>query len=1511
MASGDINLNLNVLDKSGSIKSRTQEAKELNRELDKAANRPTGTRSGSMAAYRAGAVPSPDEGVEYNRGRGVAGITGAGARDFANQAQGLGGLVRLYATWAANIYAVGAAFTALENAFQKTRTLEAAEMLGQRVGLSMRGLAKDLQEVSNYALSLEQATQFANLGTSAGISGTQQRNLVQIATGAAAATGRDTQDAIRRIIQGTAKQEQEILDELGIFIKAKDAYERYAKEFDIKGGAEALSAQQRLAAYANEVERAGEKWKDFASIEDPFAKFKAKGSEAIFSILEVVNQGLKPILSFLAESEGAITSLALLISVSLTKRALPELGNAIRDAFNFTKYANEAKAREDIDKYTKIFEDATDRIQSIRDRQASLAKNIPDARAEFTSTFAQDLGGRQGSQQRVTTAIFGTESKPVDLSKYKQVADVEKAISVSLKEQVSAAADKEQRLQKLIQLGLVEKTSTTESLVLSEKAKKIAAETLVLLERQVAVKSQIASLELQAGVAVQAQEQAMNTLESIEKTGGGYVKSIMAANSATGIFARSVAGARATLAAFQAGLGAASAASAILTANLSGGFISSLLNIRNTISQLGGLIAASTVGLTGMAAAASAAGTAVGVLSAAVSRLIGFILGPVMIAVTLWQLFGDKILRLVGITSEYDDAIKKIKETEAERLKGLTATVSALDRVNKEQRAGVTSAKQDEEFANRRLQIIINRRSELDKLIQKLDEAKEAQDRLDKSGAKGTVAEDGGITFASSQDEVKYWKTLSKEAKGYEQDVKVIYDGLADIAAQRGKIERGEIKLTKQEQTVALNELSRASLILERQRIGIAERVAGAETASIEKVKQALGNSTDDVLKRFDKLLGKTEEFEGSKLFKNDTIREFAKNMVNTVGLLAQLPTTATSSIKTATEGLLEYANKAQQAGVDMAEYIGILTAIQLLAQNLSNMDMSESARGAAESLLQRYQQQLKEIQGKTTTALASSRANTGGAKSRPDLVDMPDFAKRIAAVEKAGNVELEILRNNNDAALKLTDIRERGLVLSADTAYSDRNKIITQSEQQELELLKSNRQERTAEYQRALKEAQDVYAKNVAKAGKDTEALQSADKAYNNTIVQLVNSQEAFVDITDKRIAQINSNKTIREAENQAQLNRRLVEGARAVSQLRQSYEDFWDDERFAQRQDREEQEFTSRNRLSDPETQAVEAARFRESQRYDRLIRQQERDVRDLDRRFQTTTDFTEASSLFDQLAAAEDQLKKLKQEAPNSIARIGEQMRGAFRKDAVSSQIQAVEDRFKQAFTSIGDKIEEFVRTGKTSFKDLFQSLLSDLIKMELRWQFSSMWDAMRGNPKAPGSGPLSMGFDWLKGFLNKGSAATTSTSSMDLAGGSADLLMAKGGAFDYAMPVNKFAQGGTFTNSIVSSPTLFKFAQGTGLMGEAGPEAIMPLTRDSSGTLGVRAQGANQPAPKVDVVVINNSKDKAETKETTDSRGNRRIEVIVGDMVSGEMSRPGSATQSAMRSNFNLTPALVRR
>lgn len=68
--------------------------------------------------------------------------------------------------------------------------------------------------------------------------------------------------------------------------------------------------------------------------------------------------------------------------------------------------------------------------------------------------------------------------------------------------------------------------------------------------------------------------------------------------------------------------------------------------------------------------------------------------------------------------------------------------------------------------------------------------------------------------------------------------------------------------------------------------------------------------------------------------------------------------------------------------------------------------------------------------------------------------------------------------------------------------------------------------------------------------------------------------------------------------------------------------------------------------------------------------------------------------------------------------------------------------------------------------------------------------------------------------------------------------------KGGSFVQGR-VQPFARGG-----VVSGPTTFPMHSGTGLMGEAGPEAIMPLARGADGRLGVRGAGAGS---RINVVI----------------------------------------------------------
>lgn len=256
----------------------------------------------------------------------------------------------------------------------------------------------------------------------------------------------------------------------------------------------------------------------------------------------------------------------------------------------------------------------------------------------------------------------------------------------------------------------------------------------------------------------------------------------------------------------------------------------------------------------------------------------------------------------------------------------------------------------------------------------------------------------------------------------------------------------------------------------------------------------------------------------------------------------------------------------------------------------------------------------------------------------------------------------------------------------------------------------------------------------------------------------------------------------------------------------------------------------------------------------------------------------------------------LERYNQRIRNSDTEIANMLKG--------ERITAYGNAFENVFNGMADAIVTFAQTGKLSFKGLIDAMLVDLLRFELRAQTTALYRGMGG---AKGIFDMIGGGGWQSGTQTSGA-----TVGGPMSGGGQSMVatplpaLALGGA--YSDGVKMFAKGGSFTNSIVDSPTLFKFAKGTGMMGEAGPEAIMPLRRGADGSLGVAATGGGS---NTQVTVINNSGVQAQTKESTDSRGNRSIEVIIGDMVSGELSRNNSASQKTMNSTFGLQPKLIRR
>ncbi|EFE93950.1 phage tail tape measure protein, TP901 family [Serratia odorifera DSM 4582] len=105
---------------------------------------------------------------------------------------------------------------------------------------------------------------------------------------------------------------------------------------------------------------------------------------------------------------------------------------------------------------------------------------------------------------------------------------------------------------------------------------------------------------------------------------------------------------------------------------------------------------------------------------------------------------------------------------------------------------------------------------------------------------------------------------------------------------------------------------------------------------------------------------------------------------------------------------------------------------------------------------------------------------------------------------------------------------------------------------------------------------------------------------------------------------------------------------------------------------------------------------------------------------------------------------------------------------------------------------------------------------------------------------------------------------------------------GGNYPGTVPMFANAKGGVYSSpslsaysgQVVSQPTTFAFAKGAGLMGEAGPEAIMPLKRGADGSLGVQANGAtgNQTLINVDITINPDGSSQVQATSGFESAGN---------------------------------------
>jgi hypothetical protein len=265
---------------------------------------------------------------QTKQNKGVAGATSNSTKAFSKMTTGItGGLVPAYAVLAANVFALTAAFGALQRAFSAELLEQGLIRVGNAAGQNLPYVAEGLKEISGAAVSLEARMRSTALAFSAGFSTEQLEALTRVAKGASVALGRDMGDAMDRLVRGTAKLEPEILDELGIMVRLDDAVRTYAAE--LKVADTSLTQFQRRQAFLNaSIEQGAKKFGDVARSIDtnPYDKLAATFADLTKSGLMLVNNVMTPLISFLASSPSALAGVLLAFGSTLIRTILPAIG---------------------------------------------------------------------------------------------------------------------------------------------------------------------------------------------------------------------------------------------------------------------------------------------------------------------------------------------------------------------------------------------------------------------------------------------------------------------------------------------------------------------------------------------------------------------------------------------------------------------------------------------------------------------------------------------------------------------------------------------------------------------------------------------------------------------------------------------------------------------------------------------------------------------------------------------------------------------------------------------------------------------------------------------------------------------------------------------------------------------------------------------------------------------------------------------------------------------------------
>lgn len=294
------------------------------------------------------------------------------------------------------------------------------------------------------------------------------------------------------------------------------------------------------------------------------------------------------------------------------------------------------------------------------------------------------------------------------------------------------------------------------------------------------------------------------------------------------------------------------------------------------------------------------------------------------------------------------------------------------------------------------------------------------------------------------------------------------------------------------------------------------------------------------------------------------------------------------------------------------------------------------------------------------------------------------------------------------------------------------------------------------------------------------------------------------------------------------------------------------------------------------------------------------------------QATAPLESIKALQDVMAGAKEATDGAAEAAARLNAALAETGGGGGAADRAAKAIRSVADeaaRASQAALDFGkDLVKGFIsdlRSGLEQGKSFWESFANAAVRALdkiIDKLLNEVLDAIFRVNQASGGGGI-LGF---LGGLFGGGGGISPVASAFIAGGGVGLF-AKGGAFQNGNVI-PFARGG-----IVSQPTIFPMANGMGLMGEAGPEAVMPLRRLPNGRLGVEAANVNHPQPANDyVLTVRFVNERGEEVQRAQVRGgDQSVDVTLDRIMAEKIATPGSATSRAIEERYGLRNRVATR